>query len=190
MKVYLRNNSKNTDNTWPTHARRQRSTRAAARASLAPYQPVQSSRTQQIRSVSARIPEDAQDDQRLLSRLTAADEHNHRCPPLSQAQLVSVIKGIWHLSHCSECQQGNSEGCSLPICKSTRRLINKIASHTCPNACVGCSDKGLACKEIAGIRCRVCDLWGYIMYIYLRVHMHMRAASSLAENEWQSSGLA
>lgn len=148
---------------------------------------------------------------RLLS-----DPNGESPPPLSQAQLVPVIKGVWHLSRCSGCQgsfgkdAAAGQGCSLPICKSTRRLIHKIASHSCPNArCPSCSVHGLveqshgktlpppsqhSVKSVTATnssgssssrdgfeegRCKVCKLWGYIMRVYLSVHM--RAASSLAQ---------
>merc|ERR1712093_447121 len=87
--------------------------------------------------------------------------------PISRSKLLPVIKGIWHLSKCKNAGCGP---CHEPICKAIHRLIHKISTHSCPKA------------HSKTVRCKTCELWGYIMQAYLQAHIRAAAAGACSSS--------
>lgn len=117
-------------------------------------------------------------------------------PPISKAALLSVMKGIWHLS--TKCEHAGKQPCQEPICKAIHKLIKQISTHKCPKSStvpVSVPEALHIARKISGSpspleqnkvgafnqckKCKCCDLWGYIMGSYLKAHSRASASSAV-----------
>lgn len=158
MKIYFYGHQTEDDDAYADHHHRSRSTRRpgrrmtrrlTARSRASPYTVNHRRHIRQLVSSDAHIenvtelvlkPNGALKSMRTIQQPITRQEVEPQLvlcapitaqrPPISRSQLASVIKGIWHLSKC----KGRGAGCNKPICKAIRKLIHKIATHTCPNA--------------------------------------------------------
>jgi len=196
MKIYFTGNDKKPSSRTRSLNRRPRSRRASRTHPFSPYHnTTQRSSHRPSVNVNNGGTMPLSHYQHVLRLVTVATEplpnqeqndHSER-PPISRAQLLPVIKGLWHLSRCPGCRSSGGckkphtkqpesgsvigPGCQLPICVSIRRLILKIATHSCPNHHHSWHGKGCKGCQADTARCKVCDLWGYISRVYLQVHM-------------------